>query len=470
MASSFSSASRIAELATEKPTRLLLKYSWPALVAMTLNSLYTVVDRAFIGHGCGVDATAGLTLAMPLMMLFAAFGVFVGMGHAAVLSIKLGAGDRVSCEKLLGELVGFKLLFFIVLMPLVYFNLDIVLGWCGAERLSPGAALSARKYLKLVLFSHLFSHLAFGLSAMLRAEGGAVRSMMCMIVGFGLNLLLDPVLIFGFGLGIEGAAWATNIAMFFSFLWALGYYVRGKSTVKLRLRRIRFYPSLAFRAMGIGLSPFLQQLMSSVISFSLQYAFVKWMPDEASRTARLASLGVFQSSLLLVFMPMLGAQQGIQPIIGYNWGARNFARVHQTLKTGLAITAGICLFAFVIQVFPPFNTWMASIFISSDRADVVSLAASDLRIANCMVWCIFLNIVSTTYFQSIGRPSVSIFLSMLRQGICLLPAIWILPCFMEDKALAIWLAMPISDVICNAVTLIPLISHIRFVKKLGRLR
>ena len=467
MAALFAASKRIEELATEKPAKLLLKYSWPALVAMTLNSLYTVVDRAFIGHGCGVDATAGLTLAMPLMMLFGAFGVFIGAGHAAVLSIKLGAGDRVSCEKLLGQLVSFKLLLFLVLMPLVYFNLDAILAWSGAGRLSAGAADSARRYLKLVLFSNLFSHLAFGLSAMLRAEGGAIRSMNCMIVGFGLNLALDPILIFGCRMGIEGAAWATNIAMFFSFLWAFGYYWRGKSIIRLRLRRLGVYPKLAIRALGIGLSPFLQHLMSSVIAFSLQYAFVKWMPDEGARTARLASLAVFQSALILVFMPMLGAQQGIQPILGYNWGARNFGRVLETLKTGLLVTAVIAVAAFVVQVVPPFNMMMASIFIAADRADVVSIAAKDLQISSSMIWCIFANVVATTYFQSIGKPAVAIFLSMLRQGICLLPAIWILPYFMEDKALAIWLSMPISDVVCNAVTLIPLFAHANFIRKLS---
>ena len=463
--SAISAVSRkLTELANENPAKLLLRYSWPALVAMTLNSLYTVVDRAFIGHGCGVDATAALTLSMPVVMMFTAFGVFIGVGHAAVLSIKLGEGDRVSCEKLLGELVFLKILFFIILSPLVYFNLDTVLSWCGAEDISEAARESARLYLKIILFSHIFSHLAFGLSAAVRAEGGAIRSMVCMIVGFGLNLVLDPLFIFTFDMGIAGAAWATNIAMAVSCFWILGYYWRGKTVVRLRLKRIWIYPKLLLRAAGIGLAPFLQHFMSSLIAFSLQFAFVKWMPDESSRTAQLASLGVFQSALILVFMPMLGAQQGLQPIIGYNWGARNYDRVLKTLKTGLAVTAILCVMAFIIQVCPPFNSWMASVFIDSQNPAVVAIAAKDLQISNIMIWCIFLNVVATTYFQSIGRPGVAIVLSMLRQGVCLLPVIWVLPYFMNDKGLAIWLSMPVSDVVCNAMTLIPLYAHIKFLR------
>lgn len=465
MPQSARSRAEMEELATERPSKLLFKYSWPALVAMTLNALYTVVDRVFIGKGCGVDAMAGLTLAMPLMMLFGAFGVFVGAGHSAVLSIKLGEGDRTACEKLLGELVAFKLLFFFTLPPLVFFNLDTVLSWCGADRVTPAAYEAAKTYLRTVLFSHLFSHLAFGLSAMQRAEGGATRSMICMIVGFGLNLVLDPIFIFGFGMGIAGAAWATNIAMLASCLWALGYYIRGKTVVRLRLMRIGFYGRLAPRAAGVGLAPFLQQLMSSLIAVSLQVAFTKWIPDEASRTAQIASLGVFQSALILIIMPLLGTQQGLQPIIGFNWGARNFRRVLGTLKTGFWVTAALCFAAWVVQVVPPFPRLIAMMFVSSGNESLVNLAAHDLALSNCMIWCIAVNIVATTYFQSIGRPKAAIVLSMLRQGVCLLPIIWILPYFMEDKALAIWLSMPISDVLCNLATIPPILMHARFLSK-----
>ena len=470
-------AANLEELARGNPAKLLLRYSWPALVAMTLNALYCVVDRVFIGQGCGVDAMAGLQLAMPVMMFFGACGVFIGAGHATILSIKLGAGDRVACERLLGELVAFKLAVFLGLSAFVYFNIDLILSWCGADRVTPAAFAAARGYLKIVLFSHLFSHLAFGLSAMQRAEGGAKSSMMSMVVGFGLNLALDPLLIFGCrfqlsgsrfslpGLGVTGAAVATDIAMVASCLWALQYYLRRKTVVRLRLRRIGFYRDLAGRAAAVGVAPFLQQLMSSVIMASLSFAFARWMPDAASRTAEIASIGVFSGALVFVFMPILGAQQGLQPIIGYNWGARRYDRVRETLVTGLKVTAALTLVAFVVQVVPPFPRLLARLFVSGEDPALVALCAHDLALSNSMIWCIFVNVVATTYYQSIGRPGVSILLSVLRQGVTLLPIIWFLPYVMADKATAIWLSMPVSDVVCNAVSVLPLALQLRFLAK-----
>ena len=465
------------ELAGGSLGRLLAKYSWPALVSMSLNALYAVVDRIFIGQGCGVDAMAGLQLAMPVMMLLTAFGPLIGVGHGSVLSIKLGARDRVACEKLVGETVALKVAVYAVLIPAIYVFLDDVLAWCGADRMTPGAYAAAKGYLQIVLCSHLFSHLAFGLSALQRAEGGAIRSMMCMIVGFGANLVLDPLLIFGVRMpfaadgwllapmGVAGAAWATNIAMLASCLWAFGYYWRGRTVVRLRLRRVWIYPSLLRRTLAIGLAPFLQQLMGSVIIASLQYAFARWMPDEASRTAEIASLGVFNGALILLLMPMLGCQQGLQPIFGFNWGARNYRRVLDTLKLGFWATTALTVLAFVVQVVPPFPGLIARMFVSADNPEIIALSAHDLMVSNSMIWCISVNVLATTYFQSIGHPGVAIALSMLRQGVVLLPIVWLLPHFMADKALAIWLSMPFSDVICAVVTLVPLFLHVRFLAR-----
>ena len=458
-------AEKVRELAEGNLGRLLVRYSWPALVAMSLNALYAVVDRFYIGQGCGEAAMAALTLAMPVMMLFGAFGVFIGAGHAAVLSIKLGERDTVACERIMGELVALKLLFFFVLPPLVFFNLDTVLGWCGGREVSAAALEQAKVYLKLVLFSHLFSHLAFGLSAAMRAEGSAIPSMMCMVVGFGANLVLDPIFIFVFGMGIAGAAWATNLAMFLSCLFAFSHYWRGKSAVRLRLGRIGLYRDLFVRTAGIGFAPFLQQLLGSLINVSLAAAFAKWATDEAAATQQIASLGVFQSVLILVIMPILGAQQGLQPILGYNWGARNYRRVRQALVLGFWTTTVLCVIACAVQVVPPLPTGLARMFVPADNPALVSLAANDLRLSNCMLWCIGLNVLATTYFQSIGRPAAAIVLSTLRQGVVLLPIVWFLPHFMADHAFAIWLSMPVSDVVCCLLTIVPFMSHMRFLAR-----
>ena len=174
---------------------------------------------------------------------------------------------------------------------------------------------------------------------------------------------------------------------------------------------------------------------------------------------------MYQGLLVLAIMPIMGAQQGLQPIIGYNWGARNFRRVREALVLGFWVTTALCVLATVVQVVPPFPRLMARLFVPADRPGLVALAAHDLAVGNCMLWCIGLNIVSTTYFQSIGHPRTAIVLSLLRQGICFLPAMWILPRFMEDKALAIWLSMPVSDVLCCLMTALPFALHMRFLSR-----
>ena len=456
---------QLEELASGRLGPLLLKYSWPALVSMSLNALYAVVDRFYIGHGCGEAAMAGLTLVFPIMMLFGAFGVFVGAGHAAVLSIRLGEGDRVACEKLLGQLIAIKLLFFFILPPLLFFNLDTVLGWCGGGGVSAAAFASAKRYLQIVLFPHVFAHLAFGLSAMMRAEGNAVRSMAALCVGFATNLVLDPIFIFGLGLGIEGAAWATNVGMAASFAYALSCYLRGRNVVRLRLRRIALYPRLLAKPCGIGFAPFLQQLLGACINVALPAAFAKWSADEAAATTQIASLGVFQSALILIILPVLGAQQGIQPILGYNWGARNFRRVKAAFIMGFWVTSALCVVACILQVVPPFPGWIARMFVASDNPELLRIATRDLQLSNCMLWCIGLNVVSTTYFQSIGHPLTAIMLSTMRQGLIMLPVIFFLPHLLADKTFAIWLSLPVSDVLCALATIVPFALHVRFLSR-----
>jgi len=459
---------RLQELSEAPLGRLLFAYAWPALVSMTLNALYAVVDRAYIGHGCGRDAMAGLTLAFPLLMFFGACGVLVGVGHSTLLSIKLGAGDRTAAEKILGELVACKLVVFALLPPLTWFLLDPILNFTGGRGVSPAALAEAKDYLTIVLFPQLFAHLAFGLSAALRAEGAAVRSMSCLAVGFGLNLALDPLFIFGFGLGVKGAAWATDIAMAGSCAWALAQYLRGRSAVRLRLRHIRFHGVHLRRALAIGVSPFTLQLLGSAINFSLQAAFAKWAATPAEATARIASLGVFQMVMLLFFMPVMGVQQGLSPILGYNWGARNYARVRSAVVLGFWIVTGVVSFAAAVQVFAP--GFLVRIFAEGKDAAFIALAAGDLRTGNCMLWCIGINVIATTYFQAIGRPRTAVLLSVLRQGFCLLPCIWILPHFMSDRLFAVWLALPISDVLCQLATLPPLLAHLRFLRRAGSAR
>ncbi len=456
---------RLKDLAEAPVGRLVVRFSWPALVAMTLNALYAIVDRVYIGHGCGAAAMAGLTLAFPIMMVFGAFGVLIGAGHAALLSIKLGEGDRVACEKILGQLVALKLAFAVTLPPLVFVFLDPILRWTGGGGVTPEALEQAKIYLRIVLLAHVFSHIAYGLSGSMRSEGAVVSSMMCMVAGFVTNLVLDPVFIFGFGMGVAGAGWATVAAMVLSCALALAYYRPGHSAVRLRLRRIWIYRAYLWRTLGIGLSPALQQLMGSLINVSMQIAFAKWAPSRAAATLQIASLGIYQMVMMLCAMPIFGVQHGLAPIIGYCWGARRYPRVRRTLVVGLAATTACCIAATLAQVVGAAP--LARLFTDGADRAFLALVTGDLRLSNCMLWCIGLNVVATTYFQSIGHPWTATLLSLLRQGICMLPCIWILPYFFDDHAFAIWLALPVSDVLAFFATMPPFFAHMRFLGRFG---
>lgn len=450
---------RVSRLATGKMWPLLAEFSWPALVSMTLNALYNVVDRFYIGQGCGMDAIAGLALTFPAMMVFASFGVLIGVGSGSLLSIKLGEGNRVDAEKTLGQCVALKILLGIVLPPILYLNLDTILRWTGGAGVSAGAIFYAKQYLQIVLFFQLFAHLAFGLANCIRSEGSPKQSMACMIVGFGTNLVLDPLFIFTFGWGVAGAAWATNIAMIFSCAWAFRHYIGGHSIVRLRLRRIWVYPVLAVSALGIGLAPFLQQFTGAVINFSLNFAFAKWALDKTGATIDIASFGIFQTVSMMCLMPVMGLQQGLGPIIGYNWGARNYARVRGAFLVGVKATSIACIVAWAVQIFGAYP--LSRCFVSGDEADLLKTSVRALRLSNIMIWLIGLNVVTTTFYQSIGRPRVAILLSLLRQGICLLPCIWILPYVFSDHTFGVWLSLPASDTLSCLTTLPVFLRQIR---------
>ena len=459
---------RLRDMAGMPVGRLLLKYGWPSMVAMAANAFYSIVDRMYIGQGCGADAIAALALTFPLMIGLGAFGVFVGAGHASLISIKLGEGDRTACEKLLGELVAFKLTFFIILIPLLYAFLDPVLILSGGDGVTPETFALARTYLRIVLFSHIFSHLAFGLSASMRAEGAASQSMISMLTGFGMNFILDPIFIFGFGMGISGAAWATVISMMASAFVAIHFYLSGRSAVKFHFSRLRFYKQYVIRAAGIGLGPFLQQILGAFINVSLQLALVKWSSSVEEGTIEVAALGVFQAALILFIMPAFGIQQGLSPIIGYNWGARNYRRVREATVLGFWILTAIVTAAWLIQMLAPGAiTWL---FMRNAPESFIETSNKVLVISNCMLWCIGLNVTATTFFQAIGHPKTAIVLSTLRQGACLLPCIWILPHFFEDHSMGVWLSMPASDVLACIATLPPAILYLRFLAKAGARR
>ena len=454
---------------------LILKYAWPAVVTMTINQLYNVVDRVYIGHGCGKDAFAGLTLSFPIMGALGAIGVLIGMGSSTILSIRLGAGDRDGAEKALGSCVAMKLLFGLIVPPLMFFfGFKPILALMAGSGTTAETLRLAHQYLSIVIFFNIFAHLGFGLSATMRAEGSPRQSMYCMIAGCATNLVLDPVFIFdsipipltglaipGLGMRVAGAAWATNISMMVTCGTALSFYLRHKSVIRLRLARIGLFKGITVKALSIGLSPCLMQIMGAVIAFSLNHAFAVWSTSQEQGTIQVSAFGIANTIAFLFFIPCVGVQQGLSPIIGYNWGAGNYSRVKECLILGLKLTAVATLTVFLgTELLPRI---LAKAF--AGDAEVVAATVKALRISNIFIWTIFVNIAATTYFQATGQPLSAILLSLLRQFLCLLPLVWFLPHWIGgligNPVLAVWLAMPISDVVAQIATLPPLIREFR---------
>lgn len=458
-------AKTINQLATGRILPLLFHFAWPALITTTLHLLYSVVDRIFVGRVCGADSIAGLALTFPIMSVIGAVGVLIGAGSGAVISIFLGEDRKRDAERALGQCVAMKIAFGIVLPFLMcFFFLDPLLQMMvgGKEGIGAGTLEAARLYLLIVVPFTLFSHLAFGLSNCMRAEGAPKQSMYCMFVGFGLNLVLDPLFIYAFGWGIAGAAWATNLAMTLSCLFALWYYLSGRSMLHLHLGAIRFYRDLAGRVLSIGLSPFLMQLAGSAIVFSFNNALSTYSTGPEMATNQIGAYGILQTILMVCFMPMMGISQGLTPIFGFNWGAKNYERVRQTFLLGLKLISTCCVFACVVPIV--FARELTSCFTTiSEMKDVCTTA---IYVGNCMIWCIGINVTANGYFQAIGRPRIAILLSLLRQVICLLPCIWILPRIFPQHALQmVWLSMPISDLVANLATIPPVLKELAFLRR-----
>ena len=444
---------KLRELGSGRIISLLWRFAWPSFVTMGLNMLYNVVDRVYIGHGCGTDAIAGLTMTFPLMMVLGAFGPLIGVGSGTVISIALGEGDRAKAERALGQCVAMKLLLGVTVAPALFCVLGPVLSAMAGGGVTDGAIVLARLYLRIVVPFHFLAHLAFGLSACMRSEGAPVAAMGCLATGTVANFVLDPLFIFsrisvgpfslpGLGLGVAGAAWATNIAMCLSCAAALLHYAGGRSVVRLRAANVRIFRDLAPRVLAIGLSPFLMQFAGSTINFSINHAFARWSGDPATGAVQIAAFGIFQTVAMLFFIPSMGIQHGFGPIIGYNWGAKAFARVRRCMDIAVSLTTVVMSAACLVQLlFARPLAWCIA-----DAPGVTDAGTFAIRVGNCMIWCIGLNVAATTYFQSVGRPRTAILLSLMRQMLILLPCVWALPhLFPEHTLIAIWLAMPISD-------------------------
>lgn len=448
---------KLERLGTQSIGSLLKEFSIPAIIGTVVNALYNVVDQLYIGQGCGREALAGVALAFPFMMVLIAFGTLIGVGSGALLSLKLGERNRVDAEKVLGQCVAVKILFGLTLPFIGLFFMDDLLPLFGG---TPEAIPYAHNYLQIILPGNMFAHLSFGLSNLMRAEGNARCSMRCMILGATLNTLLDPLFIFGFGLGVAGAAWATNIAMFCSAIYAFYHYLSKNSVVRLRLARIRIYPQMLLSVFAIGLSPFAIQLMAGVINVTFNKSFVKWAATTQAATVEIAAMGIVNSIAFLMLMPIFGLTQGMQPIVGYNYGAKNFLRVREVYTFTMKIATLLCFLAtLLVWLF----AWPILRCFTHDPA-LLAAGTHGLRIFCFAFTGIGMPIVTITYFQSVGLPKFAILLSLFRQMLILLPMILLLPHVWGVTG--IWMANPVSDTLSTTLTCFVVAFELRRLRRL----
>jgi putative MATE family efflux protein len=438
-------------LGTERIGKLLGQYALPAIVAMVASSLYNIVDSVFIGHGVGRWAIAGLALTYPLMNLAAAFGSLVGVGASTLVSVKLGQRDYSSANRVLGNVlvlnVTLGLFFSLLCLPF----LDDILYFFGA---SENTIPHARDFMRIILLGNVVTHLYFGLNAIIRSSGHPRTAMYVTLLSVGVNCALAPLFIFGFGWGVKGAAWATVIAQIISLSLQILHLMKPAGMVHLRRGIFRLKPELVKGMLSIGLSPFLMNACACLIVILINKALKEYGGDVA-----IGAYGVINRIVFLFVMVVMGLNQGMQPIVGYNYGARLFDRVSKVTRLTIWWGTGVTSFgALVCQLFPSFIVgWFTA------DAELTQASVQGIRIIFAVFPFVGFQMVASNFFLSIGRPKVAIFLSLTRQLLFLAPCLLILPRFFHT--IGVWSSMPIADFIASVVTATIFIRAIRGLTK-----
>jgi len=430
---------RATQLGQEKVSKLLMKFSLPAIVGMLVNALYNVVDRIFIGNGVGSLGIAGITICFPIMIVLMAFGMLIGIGANSLISIRLGQGRKEDAELIMGNAFVLLVLSAIILSTLGLTFLDPFLKFFGA---SAAVLPYARDYLSIILLGAVFQSIGFGMNNFIRAEGNPTIAMMTMLIGAVLNTVFDPIFIFAFGWGIRGAAAATIFSQMVASGWVLSYFLSKRSSLRLHWKNLRLKVMVIIQIVTIGAAPFSVQLASSVLNAILNNNLTRYGGDIA-----VSGMGVIMSIMMLIMMPVIGISQGAQPIIGYNYGARQFKRVKDTLKLAVvAATVFVSIGYIGIMFFPHL---LISLFNPNDEK-LIAFGVHAIRTFMIFLPIIGFQIVGANYFQAVGKPKQSMFLSLSRQVLILIPLLLILPKYLNLQGVLI--AGPIADLASSIIT------------------
>ncbi|MCD4713260.1 MAG: MATE family efflux transporter [Clostridiales bacterium] len=433
-------------LMTEKIWKLLLKFSIPAIVGMMVNALYNVVDRIYIGW-LGPLPMTGIGLSLPMMILMMAFGMLIGIGAASRISIRLGEGRHEDAEKILGNAFTMLILIMGSVMIIGLIFKEPLLYLFGA---SPATYEYANQYMTVILMGSLFQGIGFGLNNVIRAEGNPKIAMYTMLLGALTNIILDPIFIFAFGLGIRGAAIATIISQLVTTIWVMRYFLSGKSKLRLKKENLKPNAAIVGSIVAIGMSPFFMQVAASLVTIISNNALKANGGDIA-----IGAMTVINSLAMFFLMPIFGINQGAQPIIGFNYGAKQYNRVKEALKYAIAGGTIISTFGFIMTQF--FTVSMIKMF--NDDPELISVATVGMKTFLVMLPIIGFQIISSNYFQAVGKAPKSMFLGLLRQVIVLIPMLLILPQFFG--LMGVWYAGPTADLIASLVTALFLVIEMR---------
>ena len=428
------------ELGTEKIGRLLKQYALPAIIAQTASSLYNMVDSIFIGQGVGPLAISGLAVTFPLMNLSTAFGTLVGAGAATMLSVLLGQKNYKAANKVLGNVVSLNVILGLLFMAVALIFIDPILYFFGA---SENTLPYAKEYIQIILYGNIVTHLYFGLNAAMRSSGNPKKAMALTIFTVVFNTILDPIFIFVFDMGIAGAAWATVIAQTAAMIVVLKHFSDKSRAFHFEKGIFKLDPRVAKDSLVIGMGPFLMNAAACLVTL-----FINQQLRDYSGDLGIGSYGICNRFIFMFIMICMGLNQGMQPIAGYNYGAKQYSRVKEvfwmTAKFGTIVTT-LC---FCIGMFIP--RLAAGIF-THDEA-LLNMSAEGLRILTIGFPIVGFQMIGTNFFQCLGMVKKSIILSLSRQLLFLLPLLYCLPLWMGANG--VWMSFPISDVLSAILTAI----------------
>ncbi|MBR7172156.1 MAG: MATE family efflux transporter [Prevotella sp.] len=435
------------ELGTKPVGKLLVQYAMPAIVAMTASSLYHVIDSIFIGQGVGPLAISGLALTFPFMNLTAAFGAAVGVGASTCISVKLGQKDYSTAQKILGNTVVLNLIIGFSLSIICIAFLDPILFFFGA---SENTLPYARDYMLIILLGNVFSHMFFGMNAILRTAGKPRHAMYATIFTVVMNIILAPLFIYTFDMGIAGAAYATILSQVMALVWQMKLLTDKRELLHIRGGTFGLEKSIVQNILGIGMSPFAMNVCACVVVI-----FVNKGLQEYGGDLSLGAYGIANRMAFIFVMITMGINQGMQPIAGYNFGAQRMDRLMQVLKYSIIAATVVTTTGFMVAELVP--TLCARLFTSD--ATLIGMSATAIRIIMVTFPIVGFQMVITNFFQSIGKAKISMFLSLSRQMLFLLPLLITLPLWFGVDG--IWWAMPISDTIAALVTLVLMATYMK---------